>query len=559
MKPNLRWKAAVIFTVVGLCLLGLFGFRKDVAGDTEFYLPRSFQDLKRNLADRINLGLDLKGGMHLILQVQVDEAITVETDQVVESAATLLREQGIDFEKVRKTDPMTVQVVGIPDEQMGATRTLLRDTYTVGTVHLTHTHPAGYTLTTLPGEQNGFVLRLTPSLAAQIRQETVSAAVNIIRERIDSLGVTEPTIAEHGRGEWEILVQLPGVDDPNRVKDILQSTAMLEIKLVTDGPYTSQSDALAQHRGILPPDTMLLQASPQAHDDHSHPAQWYLVSRPSVVTGRDLRSAAAQRSFDSPGYEVAFNLTREGAARFGPFTERNVGRSLAIVLDNRIQSVATIQSRIDDSGRITGTYSLQDASDLALVLRSGALPASIKYLEERTVGPSLGADSIRAGLTAIGVGFLGVVAFMLFYYRMAGVNAVVALVLNLLILLAALAYFGATLTLPGMAGVLLTVGMAVDANVLVFERIREELRLGKAVVTAVETGFDRAFVTIFDTNLTTIIAAVFLFMFGTGPIKGFAVTLTLGLLANLFSAVYVSRAIFEYILSRQARPVALSI
>ena len=240
-------------------------------------------------------------------------------------------------------------------------------------------------------------------------------------------------------------------------------------------------------------------------------------------------------------------------------TERNVGRALAVVLDNRIRSVANIQSRIDDSGRITGTFTFQEAADLALVLRSGSLPASIKYLEERTVGPSLGADSIRAGFTAVLVGFVGVVLFMPIYYRRSGINAVISLMLNLLILLAVLAYFGATLTLPGIAGVLLTIGMAVDANVLVFERIREELRAGKSVVAAMENGFDRAFTTIFDTNATTIIAAIFLFMFGTGPVKGFAVTLTIGLLANLFTAVYVSRAIFEFVLGRQVRPSALSI
>ena len=287
---------------------------------------------------------------------------------------------------------------------------------------------------------------------------------------------------------------------------------------------------------------------------------WYVVSRSSVVTGRDLRNARAAVNPEMPGsYEIDFTLSTDGAARFGPFTERNVGRPLAVVLDNRIRSVANIQSRIDDSGRITGTFTFQEAADLALVLRSGSLPASIKYLEERTVGPSLGADSIRAGFTAVSVGFVGVVLFMLFYYHRSGINALISLVLNLLILLAVLAYFGATLTLPGIAGVLLTIGMAVDANVLVFERIREELRVGKSVVAAMENGFDRAFTTIFDTNATTIIAAIFLFMFGTGPGEGFAVTLTIGLFANLFTAVYVSRAIFEFVLGRQVRPSALSI
>ena len=487
--------------------------------------------------------------MHLILQVQVDEAINIETDQLADRLPTVLREQGINVQSVRKTDATHVQIIGIPPEQIGRARDYLNSTYT-----------NGYNIGSLPGEQGGLVMEMTPTLAARTRQDTLHAAIDTVRQRVDALGVSEPTIAEHGRGEWEILVQLPGVDDPARVKNILQSTALLEIKLVKDGPFASESEALAKSGGILPPDSMLLQESPQARGATPGAQPWYVVSRSSAVTGRDLRSARAEINPEMAGsYQVSFSLSREGAARFGPFTELNIGKPLAVVLDSRIQSVATIQSRIDDSGRITGQFSLDTARDLALVLRSGALPASIKYLEERTVGPSLGADSIRAGLTAIMVGFIAVVGFMLFYYNFSGLNAVVSLLLNLLILMAVLAYLGATLTLPGIAGVLLTIGMAVDANVLVFERIREELRLGKSVISAVETGFDRAFVTIFDTNATTIIAAIFLFMFGTGPVKGFAVTLSIGLIANIFTAVYVSRAIFEYVLSRQPRAATLSI
>ncbi|MBI4466027.1 MAG: protein translocase subunit SecD [Acidobacteria bacterium] len=553
MSP-LRWKATVILVTVLVCLVGLVCFRKMPDAKTRFYLPRSLDDLRTNVSERINLGLDLRGGMHLILQVQVDEAINSETDQVVERLRTLLREQAIGFQSIRKADPTHVQVAGIPNDQLDAARRFLQESYGGSTVA-----PA-YTIGSLAGEESGLVLEMTPTLQAQLRQEALRNAIETIRQRVDALGVSEPAIAEHGRGEWEILVQLPGVDDPARVKSILQSTALLEIKLVEDGPYGSESEALVKTGGILPPDSMLLQELPHAHEDRAAGPQWYIVSRTSIVTGRDLRSARAEANPESPGtYQVSFSLSRDGAARFGPFTERNVGRPLGVVLDNRIQSVAVIQSRIEDAGRITGTFTLQEAADLALVLRSGSLPASIRYLEERTVGPSLGADSIRAGLTASGVGLLAVSLFMLFYYRLSGVNALLALLLNLLLLLAALAYVGATLTLPGIAGVALTIGMAVDANVLVFERIREELRLGKTVVAGVETGFDRAFVTIFDTNLTTIIAAIFLFMFGTGPIKGFAVTLTFGLLANIFAAVYVSRAIFEFVLSRQARPTTLSI
>ncbi len=554
MTSALRLKATVILVVLLVCLLGLTGFHKGTDGKTRFRFPKSLEDLRENVSGRINLGLDLRGGMHLILQVQVDDAINSETDQVVERLRSLLREQAVGYQAVRKADATHVQVTGIPAEQLEQARGLLQENYAGSAVS-----PA-YVIGSLPAEQSGFVLEMTPSLQAQLRQEALRNSIETIRQRVDALGVSEPTIAEHGRGEWEILVQLPGVDDPARVKSILQSTALLEIKLVEDGPYASETEALAKTGGILPPDSMLLREAPSARGAQAGGAQWYIVSRTSVVTGRDLRSARSEPNPERPGaYQISFSLSRDGASRFGPFTERNVGRPLAVVLDNRIQSVAEIQSRIDDAGRITGTFTLQQASDLALVLRSGSLPASIRYLEERTVGPSLGADSIRAGLTSAVAGMLVVSLFMLFYYRFSGVNAIVALALNLLLLLAALAYVGATLTLPGIAGVALTIGMGVDSNVLVFERIREELRLGKAVVAAMEAGFDRAFTTILDTHVTTIVSAMFLFMFGTGPIKGFAVTLTIGLVANLFTSIYVSRAIFETVLSRQARPTGLSI
>ncbi|MGH9778403.1 MAG: protein translocase subunit SecD [Candidatus Acidiferrales bacterium] len=550
MNADLRTKAAIILGVILICIFGLTCFHKGIDAKTKFRFPTSLTMLRENVGSRINLGLDLRGGIHLILQVQVDEAVNSETDQVAERLKTLLREQDIRFETTRKTDPTHVQVLGIPLDQIGRARDYLQGTY-----------GGDYVIGTLSGEQSGLVLEMTPAKVARVHQDTLRASIETIRRRIDALGVAEPTIAEHGRGEWEILVQLPGVDDPARVKSILQSTALLEIKLVQDGPFLSESDALGRFGGILPPDAILLQEAPGVSQAATGP-QWYLIDRSSVVSGTDLRTARAEVNPETPGsYQVSFTLSRDAAARFGPFTERNRGRPLCIVLDNRIRSVATIQSRIDDSGRITGTFSLQEANDLALVLQAGALPASIKYLEERAVGPSLGADSIRAGFTAVMVGFAAVVVFMLFYYRLSGINAFVSLLLNLLILMAALAYAGATLTLPGIAGILLTIGMAVDANVLVFERIREELRAGKGVISAVENGFDRAFVTIFDTNATTIIAALFLFSFGTGPIRGFAVTLGIGLIANLFAAVYVSRALFELILSRQGagRPATLSI
>jgi preprotein translocase subunit SecD len=285
---------------------------------------------------------------------------------------------------------------------------------------------------------------------------------------------------------------------------------------------------------------------------------YYLVSRTPVVTGRDLRNARANRD-EFSRWETDFTLTQDAAKRFGRFTEANINNRLAVILDNQIVNVATIQARIDDSGRITGLSGEQESSDLALVLRAGSLPAGIQYLEERTVGPSLGADSIRSGIISTLAGLFLVVAIMVLYYKKAGVNATVVLVLNALILLAILAYFGAVLTLPGIAGVILTIGMAVDSNVLIFERIREEIRNGKSITASVDIGFKKAFLTIIDTHVTTVVSCAFLFMFGTGPVKGFAVTLVIGLLANLFTAVFVSRWLFDWRLSQKREAVALSI
>jgi preprotein translocase subunit SecD len=337
----------------------------------------------------------------------------------------------------------------------------------------------------------------------------------------------------------------------------MQSTAMLEIRQSLGGPYPSEQLALQEHGGVLPPDTVLLPGTARASGGEGGQA-WYIVSRAAAVTGRDLRSA--QPSSDENGQPaVGFNLTGEGGRKFFAFTSAHVKDSLAVVLDNKVQSVATIDEPIHDSGIIRGRFTEQEVKDQSMILRSGALPAGIKYLEERTVGPSLGAESIRAGVEASIIGMVAVLIFMLVYYHGAGINADVALILNLVILLGFLGFSGATLTLPGIAGVILTVGMGVDSNVLIFERIREELRNGKTPPSAVEQGFGHAWVTIVDTHVTTIVSAFILFIFGTGPVKGFAVTLTFGLLANLFTAVFVSRVIFDYILSRKQRGETLSI
>jgi preprotein translocase subunit SecD len=375
---------------------------------------------------------------------------------------------------------------------------------------------------------------------------------------VDKLGVSEPVIQEHGLGDYQILVQLPSIDDPARVKEIMQSTAMLEIRQVMNNgtAYKDEQAALAAVNGVLPDNSVLMHGRNVGGTGED---SVYIVSRVAAVAGHDLREARVGRSSNTNLPEVNFFLTAEGGRRFSNFTSQHVGDYLGVVLDNKVMEVAVIKSEIGDSGVIEGRFTDQQAKDLALILNSGALPAGIKYLEERTVGPSLGADSIRSGVRAAIVGMLAVLIFMLVYYHGAGINADVALILNLIILLGFLGFSGATLTLPGIAGVILTVGMGVDSNVLIFERIREELRNGKTPPSAVDQGFAHAWITIVDTHVTTIVSAFILFIFGTGPVRGFAVTLTFGLLANLFTAVFVSRVIFDYVLSKKQRGEALSI
>ena len=538
MNKNLLWKLIAILGVLLVFLFGIFG------------IPQSFsgQGLLSAMTNRIHLGLDLRGGTHLILQVQVNDAINVDSDNAVEVLKEQLNKRKIAFADISKPDPQNnpdkIVIKGVPAESR-------KDLLDIANDRLPE-----YNLTS--GADNSWTLVMKPQILSDLKNKAVTQAIETIRNRIDSLGVSEPTIQEHGLGQYQILVQLPGVDDPARVKDIMQSTAMLEIKQVMGGPYPSEQAAMQDKGGVLPPDAILLpgRAAPGAPADEQ---AWYLVSRVSAVRGKDLRDA--QPSTDQNGQpNVRFQLTGEGGQRFYNFTSAHVGDSLAVVLDNKVQEVANIKEAIRDTGEISGgSMSQQQAKDLSMILRSGALPAGIKYLEERTVGPSLGTDSIRAGVRAAVVGMLAVLIFMLIYYRAAGINADVALLLNLIILLGFMGYFEAVLTLPGIAGVILTVGMGVDFNVLIFERIREELRNGKTPPSAVDQGFSHAWITIVDTHVTTIVSAAILFLFGTGPVKGFAVTLTFGLLANVFTAVFVSRVIFDWVLSRKQRGDALSI
>jgi len=542
MNSNLKWKALFIVGVILVCVLGLVG-RPD-------FPPKSWAGIKSNFSNSIKLGLDLQGGTHLILQVQVQEAVSQETDQTLDHITALLRDKSIRYDEIRKLSDTQILVHNLAPEQAGTARNLISDQY------------PDWNISPAPGEASGYVITMSPTRMAAIQQQTMDQAEETIRRRIDALGLTEPLVAPYGQGQNEIIVELPGESDPNRAKSVIQAGGQLELHLVLDStPYPSEAAALAAHGGILPPNAQLVQGKASASTAGQPAAEsWYLIDRVPVVTGRDLRSATAVRSTKNPGYfDVDFQLSTEAGRRFGPFTEQNVGKQLAVVLEHRLQTAPSINSRIDDSGVIEGTFGEQESNDLALVLRSGALPASIKYLEERTVGPSLGADSIRHGVQASIVSLLVVLIFMVVYYRLSGVNAVVALILNLIILLACLSYFGAVLTLPGIAGVILTIGMGVDSNVLIFERIREELRGAKAPVSAVDLGFKRAFLTIIDTHVTTIVSAAFLFLFGTGPVKGFAVSLAIGLLANLFTSVYVSRVIFDWHLVKMPREAELSI
>jgi preprotein translocase subunit SecD len=380
------------------------------------------------------------------------------------------------------------------------------------------------------GASDTWNMAVKPSNLSELKSRAVQQAIETIRNRVDALGVSEPTIQEHGLGQYQILVQLPGVDDMTRVQEIMQNTAMLEIKQVMSGPYSSQAAALQANSGVIPPDQLLLPGNTLG--GRAEGEQWFLVSRVSAINGKDLKRA--DPSTDQNGQpDVNFQLTRDGGQRFFNFTSAHVKDSLGVVLDNKVREVASINEPIRDQVQISGHMDAQAAKDLAMILNSGALPASIHYLEERTVGPSLGADSIRSGVRAAVIGMLAVLVFMLIYYRGAGINADVALIMNLIILLGFLGWstiagVNVALTLPGIAGVILTVGMGVDSNVLIFERIREELRNGKTPPSAVDQGFSHAWITIVDTHVTTIVSAAILFIFGTGPVKGFATTLTFG-------------------------------
>jgi len=535
MGKNLAGKTALIVAVLVVFCFGIVG------------IPHG--SLGQSIKDRIHLGLDLKGGTHLVLEVHVAEAVASATDRDVARIEDAFQKAGITGATVGKTDParpQTIVVSGIPAAKLSDARSMLQG----------NEYSSYDVVTTADGNST-----LTMKLAAirDLETRTLDTSIETIRERIDKLGVTEPVIQKYGLGENQILVELPGIDNAAEVEEVIQSTAKLSIHAVTGGPYDTDQAALQANGGTIPADSMLVRGSGSA----GAPEMVWLLKRVSEVEGTDFRDA--QPSQDQNGRpNIRFNLTTEAGDRFYKYTEAHTASSatpgsMAIVLDNKVREVAGIQSAIRDSGEITGGFTQQQANDLSLMLRTGALPASISFLETRTVGPTLGATSIHQGVVAAIAGMLAVMAFMLVYYRGAGINADLALILNLIILLGFMGYTGSTLTLPGIAGVILTIGMGVDSNVLIFERIREELRAGKTAAAAVQQGFAHAWVTIIDTHVTTIVSAMILFLFGSGPVRGFAVTLAFGLFANLFTAVLVSRVIFDAILEKKQRGAALSI
>ena len=537
---SLKWKAALIAAITLVCLYGVIG------------LPKSKDELVANWRKNIRLGLDLRGGSLLVVQVQLQDAFKVEANTQIERLKEELGKQSIAYQSIDHNDPQTlaeaeniaITVRGIPAEKSQLFRNIVAELL------------PSWVLT--PLSSTDYRLTMKPTEVLALKEDTVQRAITTIESRINGLGLAEAAVQRRGGAgsEAEILISLPGLDDPARVKNILQTAALLELYEVKEGPFPRQEDALAKFGGVLPLNTKLMRSAPRPGDPAGE--GWYLVARTPVITGRDLRDARpAQDEFGK--WETAFVLSQEAKGRFARFTEANIGNRLAIALDNQIRSAPTIQSRIEDQGRITGAASHQDASDLALVLRAGSLPAGIVYLQEQTVGPSLGADSIRKGLIAGVIGLVFVVAFMLVYYAGAGVNAVIALILNGVILIGCLAYLEAVLTLPGIAGIILLIGMAVDSNVLIYERIREELRAGKATLAAIDTGFSKAFLTIIDTHVATVVSCAFLFMFGTPAIRGFAVTLVIGLVANVFTSVFVSRALFQFTVARQGFNPKLSI
>ncbi len=530
MYKNLRWKLLAI--VVVLAWFSGYGVYPILAQRYGLPIPGWLAD------KRLKLGLDLQGGVHLVLRVQTEDALRLETETSSERLREELRNQNLTVSAITATSTTEFVVEGVAQDRDAEFRRIADEQ--VGTLY-DRTSGAG----------GRYTFQMKPNIEVRTRQDSVTQALQTIERRVNALGVSEPIVAPHGTAGDQILVQLPGVTEVNRAKEIIRSTALLELKIVEDGPFPTREALVQNHGGAVPSDMEAVSGIDDTVEGGAGTA-FYLVRKVAAVTGRDLRMARPTLD-ENNRPAVAFTLNRDGARKFATVTAANVGRRLAVILDNRVQLAPVIEERIPSGDvRITGTFTQQEVGDIVLLLKSGALPASLTYLEERSVGPTLGADSIRAGVQASVSGLALVALFMLAYYKLSGINALLTVVLNLLILLGFMANVEAVMTLPGVAGFILTIGMGVDSNVLIFERIKEELTTGKGVRQAVAAGFDRVFLTILDTHVASLIAAGFLFQFGTGPIRGFATTLFFGLLSNVFTAVFVSRTLFEAALSRRS-------
>jgi preprotein translocase subunit SecD len=528
MNKNLRWKIIAILAVF-VVFFGL-GVYPMLAARYNLPAPGWL------MAKQLKLGLDLKGGVHLVLRVHTDDALRITTTTTSEQLREALKNASVSVGSITVQSPTAFRVEGVPQDKDAEFRSLADQ-------------EAGTSYERSSGVGGSYDFKMKANIERNLREQTVVQALDTIDRRVNELGVAEPNIARHGNEGDQILVQMPGVTEVARAKEIIRNTAILELKLVEAGPAPTREALLQSKNGVVPPDMEVVTGAAQAGSGDSGTV-YFLVRKVAAVTGRDLRGA--QPSMDENGRPaVSFTLNADGSRKFAAVTGANIGRALAIILDGRVQSYPTIEGRISNEGRISGNFTPQETADLALILRSGALPASMSYLEERVVGPSLGADSIRSGVTASLMGLALVIVFMLFYYKLSGINAIVAMVMNLIILLGMMAYVGSTMTLPGIAGFILTMGMGVDSNVLIFERIKEELAAQRGVRNAVNAGFSRVFLTLLDTHVASLIAAAFLFQFGTGPIRGFATTLSIGLLTNLFTSIFVSKTLFEIVLSRR--------
>jgi preprotein translocase subunit SecD len=518
---SLGWRAGIaLFAVFAALIYLLPSLGRELPMWWSSILPR----------DKIHLGLDLQGGMHLILEVEAEKAVESHLERVVDELKHELRKDKLRYSELNRIGTKGISLALMRPEDKEAFLGLVAERF------------PDFKVETASGSEGNavFDLVLVSKAKAHIMKMAGDQALETIRNRIDQFGVSEPEIRP--QKDNRILVQLPGVKDPKRAIALIGKTALLEFKLVDD--EHSIEEAL---KGNIPPGEEILYQiaiDPKTGQQRKVP---YLLKKRTVLTGEYLTDARVQidQRYNEPYVSLSFDA--RGARVFEQITGQNIKKRLAIVLDNKVNSAPVIQDKISGGrAQITGRYTMDEAKDLAIVLRAGALPAPVKIMEERTVGPSLGKDSIDKGVISTLIGGILVVLFMAVYYKLSGVIADLALFLNILFIMAGLAFFRATLTLPGIAGIILTIGMAVDANVLIFERIREELRLGKPARASIEGGYGKALVTILDANVTTLIAALVLFQFGTGPVRGFAVTLSIGIIASLFTAVFVTRIIFDY-------------